>query len=374
MPGRAIYFRGTHDASPGRRRAGMRHPLEWSVRFGRISGIPVRLHALFLVYAACQFVHPGVVSGSAGWEPRAILAALGVVGIFFLATLLHELGHVTAATRVGGQVNEILLWPLGGLTTVDYPLRPKYEALVAVAGPAVNVILGVLSASLLLAFGYWPPFRLLSPVEGFDGTSVTGGPVYWLGVFFVANFLITIFNLVPAMPMDGGRVVHALFWSRSSYSAATAQAVQVARVAGAGLVIVGLYLGLTGEALAEAVVLIVAATVFLASEYERERMRNVQEFAAADFTWASQEPVGLDLEESSVTQLPRARRKTWWQRWIDRWQRAMQERARRIREQEEEELDRLLEKVQKYGKESLTSAELRFLKRVSRRYRSRTQS
>ncbi len=351
----------------------MRHLLDWSLSFGRISGIPLRLHVFFLVYVAFQLLYGLLVPLPDRNVLSSVIGAAFLAFLLFSCVLLHELGHCAAANRVGGQVSEIVLWPLGGWAVADIPLLPKYEALVAIAGPAVNLMLGLISASLLLAFGYWPPLRILAPVEGFSGLPAHGGVVYWLGVFFAVNLVLVFFNLLPGYPLDGGRLLHAYFWSQGSYSEATGRTVQIARVTAAGLILVGLYLGLRGDAVAQAVLLLVGFLVFAASEQELHRMVSVQEFAASELAWHGQELVTLDLDENHNSARPRARRKFWWERWWERWQRARRERARRVREQEDREVDRLLEKVQKYGKESLTSAELRFLKRVSKRYRSRTQ-
>lgn len=352
----------------------MRHLFEWSVQCGRVAGVPVRLHVSFLGYIAFQILYPLITPRAGQSQTAWALSCAAVAALFVACALLHELGHIAAAWRVGGQASEILLWPLGGLTTVDYPPRPRYEALIALAGPSVNLMLLLASASLLLAFGYWPPVRLLAPVQSLDGVTVGDGVVFWFGVFFTVNLMFTVFNVLPGLPLDGARLVHAYFWATGTYNDATTRVVQISRVTAVGLLVVGLYMGFRGDVVLQAVLLLVGFFVLIASEQELQRVSGMQEFASSELGWHAQEGIAVDLEDQQGAPLPRARRKFWWERWWERWQRARRERARRMLEQEERELDRLLEKVQKYGKESLTSSELRFLKRVSRRYRSRTQS
>src|SRR6266542_2401733 len=126
----------------------MQDPFAWSVPFGRLFGVTIRIHVLFplvavalILRAACeQGVPPG------GWIDATVLMAL-----LFLSVLLHEYGHCFGARAVNGDAHEVLLWPLGGLAAVDVPHTPRANLITAAAGPAVNLFLG--GASLLLLLG-----------------------------------------------------------------------------------------------------------------------------------------------------------------------------------------------------------------------------
>jgi len=349
----------------------MRDPLSWSLNVGRISGIPVRLHMFFLLFAGFQLVYaalqPGFLSPAASF-----LQAAAFLTVLFGLVLLHELGHCTAATRLGGQAREILLWPLGGLATVDYPPAPRHEFLVTAAGPSVNFVLGTFSAALLLVTGYRPPWRPLAAVKSFEGELLFEGWPFWVGTFFAVNLMLVLFNLLPAFPMDGGRLLRSVLWTRLGYRDATLWAVQVAKLTAIGMVLVAVYLGLQDHRVAHTVLLLVGIFVYHSAELERHRVAS-EGWLAADAPWdASAEAESEELELDRP--LPKARPKSWWRRWLERWRRAREERARRIEREEERLMDELLDQVRKYGYDSLTPAQQRFLKRVSKRYRSKLES
>ena len=111
----------------------MRDLLSWSVPLGRISGIAVKVHILFLVVAIGLILRVGLQKGA----PNGVwLETTFVVGLLFVCVLLHELGHCVAARLVDGEAHEILLWPLGGLALVDVPHTPRANFIAAAAGPA----------------------------------------------------------------------------------------------------------------------------------------------------------------------------------------------------------------------------------------------
>jgi Zn-dependent protease len=176
--------------------------MTYTLGLGRLFGIPVRVHATFplilLVYAAGAWR-----AGSAVDALRAVLLVLAVFG----CVVLHELGHSLRARRYGVRVRDIVLFPVGGVARADsIPERPRHEIEIAIAGPIVNF------AIALILFGGLALTK--TPPHG-DG--------FWVDLAWV-NLIIGLFNLIPAFPMDGGRILRAALATRTSYLAATRRA------------------------------------------------------------------------------------------------------------------------------------------------------
>jgi Zn-dependent protease len=208
-----------------------------SLRFGRIAGIPVGANwsALFIAgliaWSLAGSLLPAEVPGLA---PAAYwLAGLAGAGLFLGSLLAHEVGHALVARRAGLGVRGITLWLLGGVAQLeDEPATPGDELRVALVGPAVSL-------ALAAAFG-------LAAVAG----SLVGLPAAvvavaaWLGV---VNALLAVFNLLPAAPLDGGRVLRGLLWRRhGSRLRASVTATRAGVWVGAGLVTYGLLGTFTG--------------------------------------------------------------------------------------------------------------------------------
>lgn len=183
-----------------------------SIRIGRVFGITIRVHFLFLGMMGFLLISADV---------RMVLALLVLFGL----VLLHELGHSLVARRFGIRVLDITFWPLGGMARMnEIPENTRVEALVAIAGPAVNFALAALALPVFFARG--GADLLVSAVPGAEIDPVTSA----IGGFIVMNLALGGFNLVPAFPMDGGRVLRALLGSRGDWVRATETAVQVGRV------------------------------------------------------------------------------------------------------------------------------------------------
>src|SRR5262249_59273335 len=123
----------------------MRDPLTWSIPLVRLFGITIRVHVLFPVVALGFILRLGFKAEDLGWD------AATVMGLLFVAVLLHEFGHCFGARLVDGDAHEILLWPLGGLAGVDVPHTPRANFLTTAAGPLVNLILCIGTACALYA-------------------------------------------------------------------------------------------------------------------------------------------------------------------------------------------------------------------------------
>jgi len=185
-----------------------------SFRIGSIFGIAVRIHLFFLILFGLFLGQILLVDGldHAFWFASCFL-------LLFCFVLLHELGHSMVARAHGIRVYDIILWPLGGLARLErLPDGPRAEFQIALAGPVVNLILALLLLPLLYVKGGQLPTDL-------DRLSDWTLLEYALFV----NLLMGGFNLVPAFPLDGGRILRALLSSRLPYLRATRVAVQVGR-------------------------------------------------------------------------------------------------------------------------------------------------
>lgn len=191
-----------------------------SVRVARIAGIDLRVHFTFLFLLAYQ---------AAMWSESGLSGALfgAVLTIAIFACIaLHELGHSLVAKAYGIPVREILLLPIGGVAQLGKkPKTPAQELLIALAGPAVNVVIGgALGAALLSSYDFDALQKVVPTLQA--RPTLLG---FWIGLA-VANAMLAVFNLVPAFPMDGGRVLRALLSMVMQADRATRAAVTVGRV------------------------------------------------------------------------------------------------------------------------------------------------
>src|SRR5687768_3899104 len=196
--------------------------MKWSWRVGSISGIALYLHATFLLLLAWVGVGEYQRSGSVS----SAAAGLAFVVAVFFTVILHELGHALTARRYGIATRDITLLPIGGVARLErMPREPRQELLVALAGPAVNVALAaVLYLALIAIRGAGAPTADALTLDD----SVGGGSL--LARLIAVNVWLALFNLIPAFPMDGGRVLRALLAMRSrNYARATETAARVGR-------------------------------------------------------------------------------------------------------------------------------------------------
>jgi Zn-dependent protease/predicted transcriptional regulator len=202
--------------------------MSWSWRIGRIAGIDVYMHFTFLILLAWIGVSYYLRNRDL-WEAfvgvALILALFGIV-------VLHELGHALAARRYGIATRDITLLPIGGVARLErIPEDPKQELVVAVAGPAVNV---VMAAAIYLGTSLGSGL-----VEASDAARVGGA---FLSQMFYVNVILVVFNALPAFPMDGGRVLRALLAMRMDYVRAT----QIAAGVGQAMAVLFAFFGLFG--------------------------------------------------------------------------------------------------------------------------------
>lgn len=229
--------------------------MRWSFRIARVSGIDVRVHVTFALAVVFLAVNSGGPQGLRG----AILGAL-LVCVLFACLVLHELGHTVVAQRLGVSVNEILLLPIGGVARLsNEPRRPHHELLIALSGPLVNLLLALLC---LFALDY-----LRVPLDAKELLSVAEPSALGiLRALFWANAILALFNLLPALPMDGGRVFRALL----ALSLGRSRATQVAAAVGQVIAIVLLSIAFKKD---WAPLALVAMFVFVGAAQERAAVR-----------------------------------------------------------------------------------------------------
>jgi len=184
--------------------------MRWSFRIARISGIEVKIHVTFLLLLAWF--------AWMDWQAGGLAAAgQGTVFILllFLCVLLHEFGHAFAARMYGIRTPDITLLPIGGVARLErMPEKPSQELVVAVAGPAVNVVIAL--------------FLFLAMAAKFSFSDLTGTDL--VSRLMAVNVMLIAFNAIPAFPMDGGRVLRALLAMRFSFVTATTVAARVGQV------------------------------------------------------------------------------------------------------------------------------------------------
>ncbi len=393
----------------------MRDPMNWSVTVFRAFGIPVKVHLLFIIVALGLFLRQIGGKDNPLWWPDVLLFT---VFIPFLVIVMHEFGHCFGARHVDGDAKEILIWPLGGLAFVDVPHTPRANFIATAAGPAVNVLICAICAIGLAIGGFIPNMNPLSnpyvsemynftkernytaeyglklykpgssehiaqqeqidkrlrgdgvqkyvySPAGAELDALTYGgeralsPAWatWLNRTFWFSWVLFLFNLIPAYPLDGGRIFQSAVWARSDYR----RGVTVA--ANTGYIMAVIFL-IVSIAVNEALFMGLALFMLYESSMALHRLEMDDGPFGYDFS------AGYTSLEKDDEPAPRPKKVGWYTRWRQarrsrKLQREIEERA-----QEEERMDQLLAKIAASGKASLTDEEKRFLERVSARKRN----
>jgi Zn-dependent protease/CBS domain-containing protein len=240
--------------------------MRWSYGIGRIAGTDIKVHVTFVLLVVWWAVMGYEEGGASG----ALSGALSLLALFG-CILLHEFGHILMARRFGVRTPDVILLPIGGVARLErIPDEPRQELLIALAGPAVTLAIIVMLYSILQLSGGPVTVGQLSPETPF------------LAQLMVVNIYLLLFNLIPAFPMDGGRVLRAILASRLGLVRGT----RVAATLGQMLAVAGGLYGLTKPA---PLLVLVAFFVFLGANAE----------AAAVETRAAGE--GLQVQQMMVT-------------------------------------------------------------------------
>ncbi len=311
------------------------NPLTWAFPLYTAWGIRVRIHVIFAFLVVAQLVWSVLAPDTPGLSYTAIGLAL-----LALLVLLHEYGHCVAARLVGGDADEIVLWPLGGLAWCRVPDRWDAHLWVALGGPLVNVALVP-----LLGFAVWlttrdaallvfNPFRISEALGSIQTSSTLATyAVVSLVWAYVLNWVLLVFNMAVVMlPMDAGRVAHALIWRQSGEFRAT----RVAGIIGLVFAVLLLVVGVVGG---QTMLMGIALFGGFVCWQSAHGARFVEETG-----------LGMPAIRDVPDQGP---------------SRAEQKRQARVAEQQAE-IDRILAKISASGMDSLSRAERRTLSRASK--------
>lgn len=221
--------------------------MRWSINLGSIAGTSIRIHLTFVLFLLWIGVSQYRLEGAAAaWDMLAFISLL------FFCVVLHEFGHILMARRFGIKTRDVTLFPIGGIATMErIPREPSQELLVAIAGPMVNL---VIAAVLMVALGAMITAEDLAHLDQ-SGSSL-------LMRLAAANLILMGFNLIPAFPMDGGRVLRALLAMRMGHTNATRTAASI----GQGFAFILGFLGFIGNP----VLIFIAIFIYIAAGAEAD--------------------------------------------------------------------------------------------------------
>lgn len=219
--------------------------MSWSLNIGKVAGTVVRIHLTFLLFLAWIFVASYATGGAAtAWDSLTFMVLL------FLCVLLHEFGHIFTARAFGVPTPYVTLLPIGGVAQLErIPEEPWEEFLIAIAGPLVNV---VIAGILVYLFGADLQMHAAAAVDN------TGIPL--VDRLASVNLFLALFNMIPAFPMDGGRVLRALLATRFGYVRATEVAASIGQFVAFALGFIGL--------MSNPILIFIAIFVYLAASSE----------------------------------------------------------------------------------------------------------
>lgn len=326
-------------------------PFSWSFPVGSLFQTRIRISFLMPLLFVVMFL----VIREPVWAAKVCV-------ILLASTLLHELfGHIWVARVTGGQGNEILLWPLGGLANVSPAPNFWSRFATAAGGPFVNLLLCMMTLpSVVLSEGGMSllnPFILNLDVLNADPF---GG---WLLLIFQINFMLFLVNLLPAFPLDGGRMLEAVFRTQMEFVLARQISIRIGMACSFLLFAVGLIVE-------ESWLAILASFVMVMNFWEQIRLEQdpylgASEFEQYDF---SEGYTSLEREEKSAEVSS-----SLWTQWKEKREQKKQIQEELALMEDEQTIDLLLEKIHRDGVESLSTAEKRALDQASARMKNRRE-
>jgi stage IV sporulation protein FB len=352
---------GWEDRPYYRDRSGSAGNIFWSLLTGSVPlftafGIRVRAHASLIIL----IVMVTLFDSTKGFD--AIQVRATSMGMLFLIILLHEFGHCFAARSVGGDANEILLWPLGGLALASPPHRPWPTFVTVAGGPLVNVAICVVAGVVVWAVGggvvSFNPFYIFAPERTGDLLYTGHHVAYEVAIYscwvFRLSYWLFLFNMIPMFPLDGGQMLQSILWPIIGYFKSMHFACVTGMVGAVALVIFGLYHQFNT---------LLVCTGIIGFLYCRSRLGQLKEMGAEEYALENE---GIDYSASLRPDVPVRKRRR-----ANRWA------IRRLRRQAQREaaeqqlIDTILAKVSAHGMHSLTWSERRALKRATERQRRR---
>lgn len=266
--------------------------MSWSFKIGRVFGIGLYVHFTFLLLLAFLGFAAYSVSGST----QGALNQVGFVLILFGIVMLHELGHALAARHYGIPTKDITLLPIGGLARLErIPRDPVKELVIAIAGPAVNVILALaIVVAMVAVYGVTPWAE-----DAYLGGSLLNG-------LFQINVALIVFNMIPAFPMDGGRVLRSILAMLMSHGRATRIAAGIGQGLALMFALVGFF-GIPGFMGANPMLMLIALFVWSGAAQEAAMVTAMEQFAGATVrrammtrfeTLAPNDPIGWAAQQA----------------------------------------------------------------------------
>ncbi|MEO0226100.1 MAG: site-2 protease family protein [candidate division WOR-3 bacterium] len=230
--------------------------MRWSFLIFKFKGIGVKVHLTFLLVLIWAAYSWSIELGK-GW--RGALFGIVAITLLFLSVVLHEFGHSLTAIKYGAKVKEITLLPIGGVSQIEsLPEDPKQEFKIAIIGPLINFAIVTI---LWFVVGFLFKFRVITH---FAELKLIVGQISWRGMLFYlifANLILGLFNLIPAFPMDGGRVLRSLLAMKMNYLKATRRAVLIGEI-------IAIILGLWGFMFSNFFLVLIAFFVFFGATQE----------------------------------------------------------------------------------------------------------
>jgi Zn-dependent protease len=201
--------------------------MKWSFKVGRFAGIDVFMHFTFLLLIGWV----ALMHWRQGQTILSVVSGVSFILTVFLCVVLHEFGHALTAKRYGIKTRDIILLPIGGVARLErLPARPMQELWVALAGPAVNIV---------IAIGLFVWLKLTASFEPLQILTLTTGP--FLERIMAVNVFLVVFNMIPAFPMDGGRVLRAILATRKDHVRATHIAASIGQGIAVFFALIGLF-------------------------------------------------------------------------------------------------------------------------------------
>lgn len=357
----------------------MREQVDWTIPLGTWQGMPLRLHAHFLLFSAAVLYMAQVAGQSSTGQVDTGLLWLAAASllILYLSLLAHELGHWWMASRYGGRAPALVIGPLGGLSEWETNEDPRSEILMHAAGPVVNLLIALIPCYGVLR---WldPTIAisgLLDPLQP-EGLPVGGG-LSWAavaGLAFWINWTLFVVNLFPAYPFDGGRILRAtvrLSRPQLGRELAGLLVARLSRLAAFGLAVTAWFVRnepLEGPVAPWFALAVMAGIVlFCGLQYERHAMAQI---TATPWLAALAPSVALPAARRRKVDESEIESEEFIESFEDDWEDRRKERDREL--EEERRVDEILARLHKVGLDNLTPDERALLERVSARYRSRS--
>ena len=336
------------------------NPFMWllvgSVPLFTVFGIRVRMHASLLVLIIL------ILLFGIGGFGDSVLMRVQSVTMLFMVILLHEFGHCFAARWVGGEANEVLMTPLGGLAMTMAPRRPWATFVTVAGGPAVNVIICLLcGVGLYLILGVFPlgPWtfgEIYAEVRN-PGWLQVSSYLFWI---YATSWFLLVFNMLPIFPMDGGQMMQAILWRPMGYYKSMLLTVNIGLVGSVLMGMVGLAtLGTIGGGI---LLMLIAANCFINCFQMRALLK-----AEGPWGFAEEEDAG-DYSAAYEPQTVRKKQKLF-SGWTAKRARKRAMNEAHVARVEQQKIDAILAKVSAQGMHSLSWWEKRTLKKATERQR-----